>query len=86
MESGQSGQAACRRWRAVLQATHIEPPEIEFVVRFVKFGTETRPAQQCEAKVLAKTKPGALRICKSQVKRADRFVVVSQQVRLKVSA
>ena len=84
MESGQSGHAACRRWREVLQATHIESPEIEFVVQFVKFGTETRPAEKCEVKVLASTKPGALRICRSQVKRADRFAVVSQQARITV--
>jgi hypothetical protein len=81
-----SGHVVCRRWHEVLQAAHIEPPEFEFVVQFVKFGTETRPAQRCEVKVLAKTKPGALEICKSRVKRADRFVVVSQQARLKVSA
>jgi hypothetical protein len=86
MESRQSGNGVCRRWREVLQATHIEPPEIEFVVRFVKFGTETRSAQECEVKVLAKSKPGAIKICKSHVKRADRFAVVSQQACLKVSA
>lgn len=86
MESRQSGHDGCRRWREVLQAAHIEPPEVEFVVRFVKFGTETRSAQAYEVKVLARTKPGALKICKSRVKRADRFAVVSQQACLKVSA
>jgi cob(I)alamin adenosyltransferase len=82
MESRQSGNGVCRRWREVLQATHIEPPEIEFMVQFVKFGTERHPAHQCEVKVLAKTTAGALKICRSQVRRAEKFAVVSQQARL----
>lgn len=86
MESGQSGHTKCQRWKDVLQAIHIEAPEVEFVVRFVKFGTERHPARECEVKVLAKTTRGALKICKSQVKRADRFTVVSQQARLAVPA
>ena len=86
MQSGHSNQATFRRWHQVLHASQIEAPEVEFVVQFVKFGTETRPAEKCEVKVLASTKPGALRICRSQVKRADRFAVVSQQACLKVSA
>jgi hypothetical protein len=70
----------------VLQASHIEAPQVEFEVRFVKFGTERHPARTCEVKVLAQTKTGALKICRSQVKRADRFTVVSQQARLTVPA
>ena len=84
MESGHSNQATCRRWKEVLHASHVEAPEVEFVVRFVKFGTERHPARQCEVKVLAQTTRGALRICKSQVKRAEQFAVVSQQARIPV--
>ena len=84
MESGHSNQVTCQRWKEVLHASHVEAPEVEFVVRFVKFGTERHPARQCEVKVLAKTTVGALQICRSQVKRADRFAVVSQQARITV--
>ena len=84
MQSGHSNQATCRRWHHVLHASQIEAPEVEFVVQFVKFGTERHPARQCEVKVLARTKQGALTICKSQVKRAEKFAVVSQQARLTV--
>ncbi len=86
MESGQSSPGKCRRWKEVLQASHIEAPQVEFVVRFVKFGTERHPARECEVKVLAQTTRGALKICRSQVKRADRFTVVSRQARLAVPA
>jgi hypothetical protein len=86
MQSGHSNQATCRRWHQVLHASHIEAPDVEFVVQFVKFGTQRQPARQCEVKVLARTTQGALKICKSQVKRAEQFAVVSQQARLTVPA
>ena len=84
MQSGHSNQATCRRWHQVLHASQIEAPDVEFVVQFVKFGTERQPARKCEVKVLAKTTVGALKICRSQVKRTDRFAVVSQQARITV--
>jgi hypothetical protein len=86
MESGNS-KSTCRRWNQVLHASHIEAPEVEFLVQFVKFGTERRRACKCEVKVLAQTGTGALRICRSRVKGAAQFAVISPaQARLTVSA
>lgn len=86
MKSGEGRRATCRRWKQVLQASHIEAPETEFLVQFVKFGNETSSAVRCEVKVLAQSRRGALTICRTLIKRADRFAVVSQQARIALPA
>lgn len=56
----------------------VEPPEREFVVEFVAFGTTTRAAVKRTVKVLAKTRAGAKRIVRARYVRSGHHTVVSE--------
>jgi hypothetical protein len=57
----------------------VEPPVCEFVVQFDAWATKRRPqARRLVAKVLAKTRGGALKILKSMWRRGGGHKVISE--------
>jgi hypothetical protein len=70
--------------KQVLHAAHIEAPSKRFVVCFTQFGTERRAARRRIVEIMAETQTGAIRICKSFFRRANRFTVTQDELRLGV--
>jgi hypothetical protein len=60
-------------------AIHIECPEREFTVRFLQCGTVRRATRWREVAVLAETKEGAEKICRSRFPRGERYCVVAMR-------
>ena len=58
----------------------IEPGEKSFVVEFVVFGTETKPAVRRRVSVMAKTARGAKRIAKTQWPRSGDHRILAERI------
>ena len=58
----------------------IEQPDKSFVIEFVLFGTETKPASRQKITVMATTAGGAKRITKIRWPRSGEHRVVTEQI------
>jgi hypothetical protein len=55
----------------------VSQPEKEFLVEFVRYGTETKPASRLEVRVLASKRDHAIRIVRKVYPRSGEYRVVS---------